>query len=488
MTPFRWIVLLLLASACPYVPVIQDETPSLGAPFEVGPGAPAPDDTGAPPCDAETPVAVDLASFDANSMSIPVRVRLDVKHGASDLAAVNLAYTPIRPWEFFNYYQFEYPAPVDDDVTVRVEMVRGAVDEDAYTLQVAAVGVARSNWDRDLVNVTFVLDTSCSMNGDPLLRLQDAGYAVASSLRAGDVVSMVTWSQSSAAILDSHVVVGPNDPVVVAAFGSMHIEGDADLSAALRAGYALTGKNWSSERINRVFLVTDGGAILSTPDEELIATKASDDDAERVYLVGVGVGSGSSYGELLVDRAADLGKGASVYLGGPGEADRVFGPDRFVELVDIAARDVSVRLEVPPGFEIERLSGEGVSDASMAIAPQDLAADDTMVFFQTLRTCAPLLVEDGSPLSVIVTWRDATTLEPKETRLDTTFGALLSAGTDQLRKGVAILAYTEALRAVKERSGGADVVVAALDALALADGEGPGDPDLAEIRGVLDRL
>jgi len=327
------------------------------------------------------------------------------------------------------------------------------------------------------------------MSGEPLSYLKEAGEAVASSLRAGDVVSMVTWDTTNSVVLDSHVAVGPNDPTVLAAFSGLSANGATDLASGLRAGYDLAEKNRSPDRINRVVLVSDGGANVGITDERLIAEKAGDQDADGIYLVGVGVGTATSYNDLLMDTVTDVGKGASVFLGEPGEAARMFGPDRFVEVLGVAARDVQVRLDLPPGFEIERFSGEEYSTNIAEIETQHLAPDDAMVFFQTLRTCAPDLGGDDTPLGVTVTWLDAITFEPHEARVQTTFGALLGAGSVQLRKGAAIYAYTQALSAAKERRPSTpDVVRAAIEAVGLADGENPGDADLAEIRSVLERL
>ncbi len=111
----------------------------------------------------------------------------------------------------------------------------------------------------------------------------------------------------------------------------------------------------------------------------------------------------------------------------------------------------SFRLDLPPGFEIERFGGEEYSTNIAEIETQHLAPDDAMVFCQTLRTCTPELVRDDTPLGVTVTWLDAITLEPREARVQTTFGALLGAGSVQLRKGAAIYTYTQALSAAKDQ-------------------------------------
>ncbi len=437
----------------------------------------------APACDDVSDVSLYISPDDSNSMSSPVQARLAVLDGWSSLGGV-----PIRTWEFFNYYSFDYPPAAPGQVGLTVELVPAEVDGD-FTLQVGVSSEARTNAERAPMNLTFVLDTSGSMGGEPLDRLKDTGRAVASSLRAGDVVSMVTWSTSNSVVLESHLVDGPNDPAVLVAFNGLSASGGTDLAGGLRAGYELAEKNVAPGRINRVFLVSDGGANVGLTDEELIGQKAAGQDGDGIYMVGVGVGSASTYNDQLMDVVTDAGKGASVFIGDPTEALRVFGPEGFVRTLDVAARDVQIRLDLPPGFEIVRFSGEEYSTDPADIEPQHLAPDDAMVFFQTLHTCAPELADGDAELTVAARWLDAITLEEREVVRTATFGELIDAGTVQLYKGAAIYAYAEALDARRDgASPHAPAIVAAWSALELADVEDPGDPDLAEIREVLGRL
>src|SRR5690349_9980629 len=61
--------------------------------------------TGEPECNEEDPVTLFLSPDDSNSMSSPVQAREAVLSEWNSLSNV-----PIRPWEFFNYYSFDYPA------------------------------------------------------------------------------------------------------------------------------------------------------------------------------------------------------------------------------------------------------------------------------------------------------------------------------------------------------------------------------------------
>ena len=93
----------------------------------------------------------------------------------------------------------------------------------------------------------------------------------------------------------------------------------------------------------------------------------------------------------------------------------------------IAARDVQVQLDLPPGFEIVRYSGEEFSADPTEIEPQHLSPDDGMVFLQSVRTCAPELLGPDSLITVHLRWLDAQTFAPQSMSLPVRFSDALAA-------------------------------------------------------------
>jgi Ca-activated chloride channel homolog len=435
-------------------------------------------DTGTGACDTTTPVVLYVSPDDSNSLSSPVQARSSVLD--NDGAVLS----PIRKWEFFNYYDLDYPpAPSADALAISVDLApTGNAGE--YTFQ---VGVSSAELvERAPLNVTFVLDDSCSMSGLPNEMLKSVGHTIAAQLRDGDRVSAVTWDTVQSASLEDHVITGPDDPVLLAVFDSLDTTGGTDLGAGLAAGYALADSMFDPARINRVILVSDGGANAGVTDAELIGAAAGGQDEAGIYLVGVGVGD-AGYNDELMDVVTDYGKGASVFVPSVEESTRMFR-DRFLEVLDVAARNVQISYELPPGFEVVHFSGEEIGTTAASVDPQHIAPNDAMVLHQVIATCDPEGVVDASPLSVVVTWQDAITFAPREARLDTTFGAVLGDPGPRLLEGIAIAAYVEALRAVSDAAPDAGVKVAeALAAVDSALAVEP-DPDLDEIRTVLSAL
>jgi Ca-activated chloride channel family protein len=436
-----------------------------------------PEDLGDEECLLADPVVLCLSPDDSNSMSSPIQAREAVS-GWADLSAV-----AIRPWEFLNYYTFDYPRAAPGELSVELELAPGEVPGQ-YRVQ---IGIASEPElvSRPPIDLALVIDTSGSMEGEPLEMAKQVGEAIASRLIEGDRVSVVIWASDQNILLEDHEVSGPDDAEVFDALASLRSEGSTDLSSGLQAGYALLERHQDPSRISRLVLISDGGANLGVTDAELIGAAAGEQDEDGIYLVGVGVGTTQTYNDELVDQVTDLGQGASIFIQDQNEARHMF-TERFASTLTVAARDVQVRLDLPPGFSLVSTSAEEVSTDPEQVRPQHVAMDDAAVLHQVVESCTGAEVPSETPLGVTVTWSDISTFESRETSLQTTFGELLAADPRLLHKGAAILAYAEALRAFRDE--GAGVSQEALDALQLAETSNPGDADLAEIHGVLDAL
>jgi Ca-activated chloride channel family protein len=110
-----------------------------------------------------------------------------------------------------------------------------------------------------------------------------------------------------------------------------------------------------------------------------------------------------------------------------------------------------------------------------------------MVFHQTVQTCAPELATPDAQATVTARYKDAITFEEHEISQSVSFADLLAADQALLRKGAAVFAYATALQDYQQNPI-ADSLTPAFDELALAEEDLPGDPDLAEIRSVLEAL
>ncbi len=440
-------------------------------PVEPAPGSDA-GAGGAPACaglDPSKPVTLYLSSDDSNSMGSPVYARELLKRGIAPAGG-------LRTYEFLNYYRIAYPAPAAPKLAIFPELAQGAAAGD-LDLQIGIRSFDAIHPRRPMT-ITFVLDTSGSMGNGGLERERAAVKAIASQLAEGDVVSMVLWNTSQAVVLSGHAAIGPNDPTVVGAANALQADGSTDLSSGLVTGYGLAQKHYGAGRLNRVILVSDGGANAGVTDADLIGANSKDADKEGIYLVGIGAGPADGYNDGLMNTVTDKGRGAYVYLDEPAEAARVLG-DRFDEVMEVAARGVQVELVMPWYLELQKFSGEQYSENPAEVEPQHLAPSDAMVFDQVLHACDPAVVKTDDTIKITARWQEPMTREKMETSVEVKLGDLISGPKERLAKGKAIVAYAEALK-----TGAHEALHAAHD-LAVAANEGGKDLELGEIAGLI---
>ncbi len=406
-------------------------------------------DTGpAKTCNKTEPVVLYLSADDSNSMAGATVARGLIDQG-------QYAYKALRTYEFLNYYDFDYPAAKAGEVAVSAQMRKS--DKDRYHLQIGVRAPDYSIDKRRRANLVLAVDASSSMNwGLPGHTGHDraaaACFALAKSLDKDDLVSVIAWGSKVNVLLKSHKVTKTSDDKVIEACGKLKGVGTSNFSAGLSAAYELAQDDYDAKRINRVVMISDGGANVGEKDSELIAKAAKDGDKEAIYLVGVGVGDPWNYNDALMDTVTDAGKGAYIFVDDASEASAAFG-GAFLRHVEIAARAVQVELTLPPTFEMDVFHGEQVSTNKEEVEPQHLAANDAMIFHQVLRTCAPDAVAKDATVAVKATWTDPTTGKDKTSTFEAKIADLIDADSPLLRKGDAVVAYAEALADVRKLKG-----------------------------------
>lgn len=433
-----------------------------------------------PECTSGLPtLAFHLSSDDSNSMASPVIAREHLRAGHAPNPA------QIRTYEFLNYYNvlYDLPDPQAQQLGLFAEMEplgpSPRTGLPTYRLQ---VGVQAFQIPRVPMVVTFVVDASGSLVGEGIERERAALLAITKGLQPGDIVHIVKWGTDENVLLENYVATTPeaNEAALAAAVNQLAPGGGSDLHGGLVKGYELAKAHFDPEKLNRVVLLSDGGANLGQLDRTVIADAAAEAGGEGIYLVGIGVGPAQGYTDNLMDLVTDAGRGAYVYLDGPEEAEAIFSA-RFDEIMNVAARNVRVRVDLPEYVDIEKFYGEEWSNDPTNIDPQNLAPGDSMVLNQVIYLEDPAVACGFDTVTVKVTWETPLTHEAREfTAPPVSLLDLVSKPpSKQMLEANAIIAYAEALK-----SNDAAELSAALDQVKAAE-KATGDADLAEIVDLL---
>jgi Ca-activated chloride channel family protein len=413
---------------------------------------------------SDKPTIVYMSNDDSNSQASPAYVRRSIHDG--------LWVDPnrVRIHEFLNYYTIAHAAPSEGAVNVGFQVRRTNAELGEFTLLSFVQARTIAAEQRPPLNLVFSLDTSGSMSGERLDLLKATVRSAVTQLRTGDEISLVDWSSSQSTMLDGYAVNGPSDPRVLDIIDGLQADGGTDLSAGLQSAYRLALAHYDPAKINRVFLVSDGGANLGETAASVIADHANTADQEGIYLIGVGVGEARTYSDALMDEVTDLGKGAYLFVDSADEAGRSFAdPDRFLANIAVAARNVQVSLILPWYFGIKEFHGEELSTNPAEVEPQHLAPNDAMNFHQILSLCDPSLARRGDPLTAVVRYLDPLTREEHESRLSLALADAATSSDLQLRKADAIVAYAKSFAVIASRLQEGNAAAAVAQAQAMSD-------------------
>ncbi len=440
------------------------------------------DDTEEPDiCDEipEDPTTLYLSADDSNSQAAAALARQRILEG-------NQIRNRQRPYEYLNYYDFDFPAAAAGHLDISAQ---ARIDEDDnFVLLLGVTAPSTEDVVRRPRSLVFSVDSSGSMSGHAMDMVKASMTQMAHNLREGDIVSILSWDHNATVILEAEEVSGPDDPQVLNAITSLSPGGSTNLEQGLELAYQLAENAFDEERLNRVILLSDGGANTGVTSETLIADHAEDGEGEGIYMVAVGMDDhANSYDDRLMDAVSDLGKGAYVYIDTEDEAAVMFGDDeRFLTVMEIAARDVQLEMIMPAGYVMEEFHGEEYSEDPSEVEPQHLAPGDSMLFHQILTDCTPKAHDGSEVFELSVRWIDPITRQPMTDSVTLTATDILAAAGPQLTKADVVVDYALGLAEVWDQpTAGQAAYLDEIIAAAQAGYFDNGDADLQEIADLL---
>ncbi len=226
----------------------------------------------------------------------------------------------VRIEEYLNYFNYDYPEPTNENVSVHAEICTCPWKQGHYLLRIGLKG--RTLELKPPSNFVFLIDVSGSMDSNDKLGILKTGFKeFAEQLDEKDQVAIVTYSGSAQVLLES--TPGSEKETIKNAINALSAGGSTAGAAGIKIAYEIAGEYFIEGGNNRVVLGTDGDFNVGmSSDEELIDLIETERD-KGIYLTVLGVGSGN-LNERMMEQIADKGNGNYEYIDNLEQMRKVF--------------------------------------------------------------------------------------------------------------------------------------------------------------------
>ncbi len=269
----------------------------------------------------------------------------------------------VRVEEYVNAFDYDYDSP-RNGLSVQVDGGPSPFNEDAWLVRVGVQAVEVDDDERRPVALTFVVDTSGSMNrADRLGLVKESLALLVDELDRDDTVAIVTYSGDSGIVLEPTSVRDRDE--ILDAIDGLDSGGSTNLQAGLDTGYDLARDAFREDGINRVIVASDGLANAGITDVTRLSERIRRDADDGIGLVTVGYGL-EGFNDTMMEQLADNGDGFYAYVDTIDEAESLFADELTSTLVTVAI-DGKIQVEFDPDVVDEyRLIGyenRGVLDS-----------------------------------------------------------------------------------------------------------------------------
>jgi Ca-activated chloride channel family protein len=222
-------------------------------------------------------------------------------------------------------------------------VLKGQPQEIVVKIDLSAIA-EKKKVRRTPLNLAVVLDKSGSMTGAKLEKTKQAAMQLVDRLAPNDVFSLVIFSDRAQVLVPAQKV--EDKEALKEKIESIEAGGSTALYAGVKLGADQIQDYFSSKRINRVILLSDGLANIgpSSPRDLRRLGRQLAEDGVSVTTIGVG----DDYNEDLMAGLAEASDANYYYVKDTEMLPEIFARE-LGEMLAVAARDVRIEIICPDG-------------------------------------------------------------------------------------------------------------------------------------------
>jgi Ca-activated chloride channel family protein len=296
-------------------------------------------------------IDVDAASYS--------NVRRFINQGQSPPSAA------VRIEEMINYFEYDYPAPENDEpLSISTELSTAPWNAEHKLLR---IGLQAKKLDISKIppsNLVLLVDVSGSMNAYNKLPLVKSSLKMlVNQLRPSDNVSIVSYAGSANIALEP--TSGKNKRIILDAINRLQAGGSTAGGAGIKLAYDLAASRFIKKGNNRVIMATDGDFNTGQSSDMDMQKMIEEKRKSGIFLSVLGFGMGN-YKDSKMELLADKGNGNYAYIDNISEGRKVLVTE-FGGTLFTLAKDVKLQLEFNPsrvqayrliGYENRSLNAE----------------------------------------------------------------------------------------------------------------------------------
>ena len=224
--------------------------------------------------------------------------------------------------------------------------------EQSIFLKVGLTGGDLGDERRTPANVSIVLDRSGSMDGEKMARAKEAASIAISMLDDGDIVSIITYSDTVSVLVPATRV--SDRQFIQRRIESVFAEGSTALFAGVSKGANEVSRFLEQNSVNRVILLSDGLANIGPDSPSALGSLGESLKRSGISVTTIGLGLG--YNEDLMVQLARRSDGNHAFVENYNDLARIFRYE-FQDILSVVAQDVSIEINCPEGVVPLRILG-----------------------------------------------------------------------------------------------------------------------------------